>query len=107
MIQVKKSNYLKVSISLSIISIALSLLINIIIAKEYLRVDGKTRALFGIKELYQFGYQYYVVILGIVSLIIAILSIRGNNQRGKVLTAILLSLFALIAVFARMWRLFV
>ena len=107
MIQVKKSNYLKVSISLSIISIALSLLINIIIAKEYLRVDGKTRALFGIKELYQFGYQYYVVILGIISLIIAILSMKGNNQRSKLLTAILLSLIALITVFARMWRLFV
>ena len=107
MIQAKKSNYLRVSISLSLISILLSLLINISIANEYLRVDGKTRALFGIKELYQFGYQYYVVILGIVSLTIAILCIRGNSQRGKVLTAILLSLFALVVVFARIWRLFV
>jgi len=65
--QLKKSRYLKISISLSLISISLSVFINIQLAREYSISDGKTRALFGIKELLQFGYQYYVCILGVES----------------------------------------
>jgi len=103
----KKSIYLKISTILSIISIFLSIFINIQIAREYLKSDGKTRALFGIKEALQFGYQYYVCILGVISLIVAILGIKGNSKRRKVLSAILLSVFALILVFVRLWRLFV
>jgi hypothetical protein len=103
----KKSKYLKTSIILSIISISISVFINIQIAREYSISDGKTRALFGIKELLKFGYQYYVCMLGVISLIIAILSIKGNNQRRGILPAITLSLFALTIVFVRLWRLFV
>ena len=106
-LQLKKNSYLKTSIILSIISISLSIIINIRIAREYLRSDGKTRALFGIKEVLLFGWQYYVCIPGVISLIIAILSIKGNSQRSNILSAILLSLFALIVVFMRLWRLFV
>lgn len=103
----KKSRYVNTSIILSIFSISLSAFINIQIAREYLKSDGKTRALFGIKEALQFGYQYYVCVPGLISLTIAILNIKGNDRRGNIVPAILLSLLALILVFVRLWRLFV
>ena len=102
-----KRNYLKISILLSIISIAITLFINNQIAKAYLKSQGKTKALFGLKELLQFGYQYYVAILGTIALILAIPGIKGNNRKSKKLAAVLLSLLAIIVVFVRIWRLFV
>ena len=102
-----KSTYLKISILLSIISIGITLFINNQIAKAYLKSHGKMRALFGLKELLQFAYQYYVAILGFIALIFVIPSIKGNNQKSKTLAAVLLSLLAIIVVFARIWRLFV
>jgi hypothetical protein len=103
----KKSAYFNTSIILSIISISLSVIINIQIARGYLKTDGKGRALFGIVEALTYGYQYYVCILGVISLIFAILSRKRNNQRFSIAPAILLSLFAVIVVFVRLWRLFV
>ena len=102
-----KQKFLQTSIVLSIISITITLLINIQIAKEYLRSDGKTRALFGIKELLQYGYQYYVLILGVCSLILAIMNLKGNIQTNKKAAVVLLSILAIIIVFVRIWRLFV
>ena len=107
MIQRKKRKYLETSISLSIVSIVITLFINYQIADEYLKSDGKTRALFGIKELYRFDYQYYVAILGIISLILAVLSIKNNDQRLKKIISVLLSILAITITFVRIWRLFV
>ena len=103
----KKSSYFLISILVSIISISTTLFINNQIAVEYLRSDGKTRALFGIKEWLQFGYQYYVVILAIISFIFAILVIKENNQRSKKVTALLLCLLAITIVFVRIWKVFI
>ncbi|HNP24739.1 MAG TPA: hypothetical protein PKM63_22065 [Panacibacter sp.] len=94
----------KVSIAISIISILITIAINIQIAKEYLRVDGKTRALFGIKELLQFGFQYYVAILGITALIIGVIA---KDKSKSTPFAISLSVFAIILVFMRIWELFI
>ena len=107
MTQIRKSNFIKASVLLSIVSISISLLLNYQIAKEYLRVDGKTKLLFGIKELLQFGYQYYVVVPGLISLTLALLAIKSDNPKNRILIAILLSLIAITIVFARVWRLFV
>jgi hypothetical membrane protein len=107
MIQRKKRKYLNISTVVSTISISTTIFINNQIAEAYLKSDGKTRALFGLKELLQFGYQYYVVILGILSLIFAILGIKGNNQRYNKVTTLLLSFFAIAIVFARIWRVFI
>jgi len=103
----KKEKLLICSIILSLLSIVTTTIINIEIAKEYIRVDGKTRALFGIKELYQFGYQYYVAFPGAISLILSLLSLRTNGRRGQKYGAIVLGIIALILVFGRVWRLFI
>jgi hypothetical protein len=107
MLPSKKEKLLISSIALSLLSIAMTIIINIKIAKEYLRVDGKTKALFGIKELYQFGYQYYIALLGTISLILSLLSLGNDSMRVQKYAVILLGLFALIIVFVRVWRLFI
>jgi len=107
MTQQKKKKYFEASIVLAIVSIAITVFINIQIAIKYKRADGKTKALFGITELLSFGYKYYVAIFGIISLVYAVLNLKTDNQTNKKLTAFLLSLFAIAIVFARIWRLFV
>jgi uncharacterized membrane protein YidH (DUF202 family) len=104
MTQKNKGNYLNLSIIISIISILATTFINYQIAEEYLRVDGKTQALFGIKEMLQFGYQYYVIILGLSSLILAILSKREPHQKARQLIVFFLCLFAISIIFLRIWR---
>ena len=99
--------YLRISVAISIMSISATLFINYSIAKEYKRVDGKTRLLFGIKELLQFGYQYYVLIFGLASFILATISKKDNTKGNKRRAAILLSLLAISIIFLRIWRLFV
>lgn len=105
--QLKKFRLQQISISLSFVSIFMTVGINYLIAAEYVRVDGKTQALFGIKELLQFGYQYYVLLLGIGSLGLGIWSIQSNNTTNQKIATILLSLLAITIIFARIWRLFI
>jgi hypothetical protein len=105
--QFNKYRFRQISILLSIISIIATVWINEIIAIKYIRSDGKTKALFGINELLQFGYQYYIAILGIVSLVLAISSVNAKGTSFQKITTIFLSLLAIALVFARIWRLFV
>ncbi|MBI2729750.1 MAG: hypothetical protein HYX40_03200 [Sphingobacteriales bacterium] len=105
--QVRRNNFIIASIIISVVSIAISLLVNYQIAKEYIRVDRKTQLLFGIKELFQFGYQYYVIFLGIISFTLAMFSIKSPDRKRHLYIAISLSLLAIIIVFARIWRLLV
>ncbi len=95
----KKSFY--ISLSLSILSIIFTVFINIQIAKEYLRVDGKTKALFGIKELLQFSYQYYVAILGILALLLALFS---KETKKSIILSASLAILSVALVFLRIWR---
>jgi hypothetical protein len=100
--QNKQNKFLTISIVISLLSIASTLVINYFIAKEYLRSDGKTKALFGIKELYQFGYQYYIVALGFIAMIFILPVIKCRHPlKWK---AIFLNVIAIIIVFVRIWR---
>ncbi len=100
-----KSKLVPISFSLTLVSIFLTLLINKWIADRYLIADGKTRALFGITELLSFGYQYYVAILGIVSVILAGSGIYHKQNRA--ILALLLGAGAILLVFVRIWRLYI
>lgn len=102
-----KSKLLIFSFILSLISICTTVVINYQIAEEYLRADPKTQALFGIIELLQFGYQYYVSVLAVVSLTIAIIGQTGNDTYAKKSIPLLLSLIAITIIFLRIWRVFV
>ena len=99
--------YFVISIALSLASMVITFMINIQMARQYLRSVGKTRALFGVNELLQFGYQYYVVLLGVVSLVLALLGGRGILQKRKFLIAVVLSLLSIAMVFLRIWRILI
>ena len=100
-----KSKLVPLSFSLTLVSVFLTLLINKWIADRYLIADGKTRALFGITELLSFGYQYYVAILGILSVILASSGIYHKQNRA--ILALLLGAGAILLVFVRIWRLYI
>jgi len=99
-----KNKSIYISIIISIISIIITTAINIRIANEYLRVDGKTKALFGLKEILQFSYQYYVCILGVAAMIFAVLA--KTKTVSKTMT-LLLAISTIVLVFVRFWRLLV
>jgi len=99
-----KNKSIYISIIISIISIIITTAINIQIANEYLRVDGKTKALFGLKEIFQFSYQYYVCILGVAAMIFAL---KANNRTVSKTMTLLLSISTIVLVFVRFWRLLV
>ena len=99
-----KNKFIYISIIISIISIVITTAVNIRIANEYLRVDGKTKALFGLKEIFQFSYQYYVCILGVAAIIFAVLAKTKTVSKTRTL---LLAISTIILVFVRFWRLLV
>ena len=99
-----KNKFINISIIISILSIIITTAINIQIANEYLRVDGKTKALFGIKEVFQFSYQYYVSILGVAALIFAIIA---NVKFSSKSITILFAVSSIVLVFVRIWRIFI
>lgn len=100
-----KRGYLHLSFALSVCSLIATLLINLRIAERYKIADGKTRALYGINELLQFGYQYYIAFLGFGAVIVALIQVRKDTRKS--LWACLLGLISIVLVFARIWRLFV
>jgi hypothetical protein len=105
--QNNSNKLLEISLCLSIISIIATLVINGKIAYNYINASGKTRALFGLQEMFLFGYQYYVAILGVVALLLVIFSINKLEKKSKKLITLFLSLIAIAIVFLRIWRLFV
>ncbi len=99
-----KKHLIKISFILSFLSLAATFLINIQIAKHYLKADGKTRALFGLTELLNYGYQYYIAVLGLFALISALFATAPANKK---IIALVLSILSIAFVFARVWRLLV
>lgn len=97
----------KFSMIISTISIIATVIINLQIAKEYSRVGRKTQVWFGITEALQFGYQYYIVVIGIVALLFSIISIKKKKEGPCPIIAVVISLLAIIVVFLKIWRLFV
>ena len=85
----------------------ITIYINIQIAQRYINTTGKTKALFGLTELLTFGYQYYIAVIGIISFILSILSLKVNGQRNKMRMAVLLSIVAIAMVFLKTWGLFI
>ncbi len=103
----KKNRLLVISICLSIISILITAAINLKIASNYINASGKNKALFGLQEIYIFGYQYYLAILGIIAFLLALYSINKYETKSKLICTFAFSVFAITIVFVRIWRLFI
>jgi hypothetical protein len=80
----------------------LTIAINIDIARMWWHTDGKGRALFGLLLL-QFGYEYYVVIVGVAALITGF---AVRQEKGRFF-CVGLAISAIVLVFLQIWRLFI
>ena len=102
-----KKDFLKYSFWLSAVSIASTLIINFKISQDYFRSSGKDRAFFAVHAALNYLYQYYIAIFGLIALVLIFLSWDKKNLKGRQLIAVGLAVFAIIFVFAKLWRLFV
>lgn len=101
----KPDFYSILSLAISLLSIAVTVFINIKIAHAFIMATGKTKALFGLVSELRFGYKYYVLIPSIVSLIAALLSIIKNSGMVVNILAVALSVISILIVFLNIWRL--
>jgi hypothetical protein len=102
-----KRNLLEYSLWLSIISIVATLIINFKISQDYFGSAGKDRAFFSLSAVINYLYQYYIAILGLVSLILVLFSKVEQNQLKKKFAIGFLAVFSIILVFVKVWVLFV
>jgi len=102
-----KKAYSLISVILSGLCISIIIKINIDIAQRYLQSDGKTQALFGITETFEFYYQYYYLGLSLIALILAMIGTKRKENSLINRTAYIISLISLIIIFARVWRLMI
>jgi hypothetical protein len=99
-----KNKSILIPLIISIISVIVTITINILIANEYQQVEGKTKALFGLKELSLFSYQYYVSIFGVVAIIF---SLKAKSSVVSKTITILLAISTIVLVFLKIWRLLI
>jgi hypothetical protein len=81
-------------------------IINLKISQDYFEATGKNRAFFDLHATFDYLYQYYIAIFGLIALILAFLSKKIDHRTSRLLTAVGLAIFSLILVFLNLWRLF-
>jgi hypothetical protein len=106
-LEIKKEFFSTSSIFISAVSLSILLKINYVIAKYYLMADVKTRSLFGIVELLNFSYKYYLLILSLISVVLAYIASRRQESSRFVIPAYLLTCISTILVFFKIWKIFV
>lgn len=103
-----KKNLLSIaSIFLNFVNILVILNINHDIALRYQSSDAKTQALFGIIELLSYSYKYYFLIISLFSIVLLILSLRRNENKLIIGFAFGLSIFSILVIVLRIWRLMI
>lgn len=94
-------------ILLSSISLIYLIKINHTIYIDYSNSKGKTRALFGLKELFNYNYKIYFAIIPLIGFLVAIISIRKKHIRSISIIASVVSLLAVIFAQFGVWRIFI
>jgi len=102
-----KTTYTKLSFILSLTGIILTVIINYKISLAYNEASGKTRALFGMIGILRFGYQYYVALLGILSILLTGIAFYKKEPKKPVIIALLAGLIATTLVFSNIWRIMI
>jgi len=78
--------------------------INHDIALQYLRSDGKTKGLFGLVEILTYGYQYYLVAISLLEIVLLIFAFRRREERVYLMIAIILLVISTGLLFGGIWR---
>lgn len=103
LLRLKNYKYSILSILISIACVVYLILLNYRLAQNYLQVDGKTRALYGIIELSWVVYKVYLIPFLILSAFFWNLAIRKKEARSFYVAAILVSVIAIALIFVRIW----
>jgi hypothetical protein len=91
------------AILISSIGILILLKINSNIASIYAISGEKTRRMFGLIE-WTFLYKYYVAAFGITGIILTVLAFRNEENKKWLFSAAVLSIFAFLATFMKLWK---
>lgn len=95
-------------IALSSIFLMASTYTNYVMYMHYNNSHGKTRALFGLNELFQYGYKFYFGILPLAGLVASLfIATTNKNIRSVSLLAALISFIAILFSVFSVWRLFI
>jgi|SRR5450432_1339019 len=78
--------------------------INYDIALQYLRSDGKSKALFSLIETLRYGFQYYLVAIGLLEIILLIFAFRRKEEKVYLVIATVLLIISASLLFGRIWR---
>lgn len=93
--------------TLSFLSIISIIYVDTQIAIRYVQADGKTRALFGIIELGQFGFKFWILIPATLSIWLIFKIIRLKEFEIWDASTMLISWIAIIGTITSSWRLFI
>lgn len=95
-----------ISIFLSFLTVIFAIKINLDILHDYLYVDGKTRALFGLTELKYF-YKYYFLTIPVIALLFLIFAFKNQEFNIFKYSATFLVLISILSVFLNFWKWFI
>ena len=96
----------KTSILISAFVLLLLVYINIKTAILFVNSHGKNRALFGLIEVVNFGYKYWLLLPALLALILGLVDLRKVRTK----TTVFASLFAILVcglIFIRFWILLI
>ena len=103
-ILMKNSPFSIICIILSCLLAVVVMKINHDIALQYLRSDGKTKGLFGLVEILTYGYQYYLVAISLLEIVLLIFAFRRREERVYLMIAIILLVISTGLLFGGIWR---
>ena len=92
---------------LSFLSIIAIIYVDTQIAVRYVQADGKTKALFGLVELGQFGFKFWILVPAILSILLTVKIIRLKEFKIWDALTILISLTTIIGTITSSWRLLI
>ncbi len=94
------------SILLSLLTLLLSIRVNLLILNDYLNADGKTQALFAFLEL-NYLYKYYFILVAMLSAFFLFIAYKKDELKNLKTIALLLLVLGMISIFLEIWKWFI
>ena len=97
----------KISILISLLTLALIIWLNLDIAQTYNSTDGKGRALFGIFEITYINYKYLIGAIILIAFGTSIFAVIKKDNSVFVYISFFLVIISSVLIFSRLWKIFV
>lgn len=93
-----------ISVTLSLLSVLSIVYVDTQIAIRYAQADSKTKALFGLVELGQFGFKYWILIPAIFSILVSVMIILRREFKVWDVLSIFVSLVSIVMTLTSSWK---